>query len=66
MEKLLNVTGMHCKSCELLLIDILSEMPGVSNVSIDHKKGTVRFGYTDENIIAQVKKAIQSEGYKIV
>ncbi len=63
MEKVLNVTGMHCKSCELLLIDILSELPGISNISIDHKKGTVRFVYTDENVISQVKKAILAEGY---
>lgn len=32
MEKTIKVSGMHCKSCEMLLTDSISEIKGVENV----------------------------------
>ncbi|VVB66339.1 Heavy-metal-associated domain protein [Candidatus Gugararchaeum adminiculabundum] len=66
MEKTINVKGMHCKSCEMLIADSLGEISGVANVKIDHKKGTVNFSYEREEAVAEVKKAIEKEGYKVV
>ena len=65
MEKILDVSGLHCKSCEILLVDVLSEINGIGNVVVDHKKGTVIFSYSDESSILEVKKAIETEGYKV-
>ncbi len=65
MEKTLKVSGMHCKSCELLLADVLSEIKGISKISIDHKSGSVEFDYDNENVLPSVKKAIETEGYKV-
>ena len=65
MEKTLNVHGMHCKSCELLLNDVISEIPGVEKVSADSKKGIVKVLYKDENTLNQIKNAIEKEGYKV-
>ncbi len=66
MEKTLNVTGMHCKSCEMLLTDSISEIKGVKKVNADSKKGTVTLSYSDESILETVKKTIDKEGYKVV
>ena len=66
MEKTLKVTGMHCKSCEMLLMDSISEIKGVEKVNADSKKGTINVSYSDEPILESVKKTIEKEGYVVV
>lgn len=59
------VKGMHCQSCEMLLTDVLTEMPGVekAQVSLKEAKATVEYDPTlvDEK---DLRKAIEAEGYK--
>jgi copper chaperone len=66
MEKTINVKGMHCRSCEILLADSISEIKGVENVSADSGKGAVTVSLRDESLLALVKKTIEKEGYKVV
>ncbi|MBI5223918.1 heavy-metal-associated domain-containing protein [Candidatus Micrarchaeota archaeon] len=66
MEKTINVQGMHCKSCEMLLVDSISQISGVEKVSADSKTGKVVVQYKDESVLAQVKLAIQKENYKVI
>ncbi len=61
----LSVRGMHCKSCEVLLADVVGEVPGVSNVRADTKKGKVWFEAADPKAVEQAKQAIRKEGYKV-
>ncbi|MFH2105845.1 MAG: heavy metal-associated domain-containing protein [Candidatus Micrarchaeota archaeon] len=65
MEKTLNVSGMHCKSCELLLVDALMEIKGVKKILADNKKGTVKVEYDDESVLPSVKSAIKELGYLV-
>lgn len=64
MEKTLKVEGMHCKSCEILISDALSEIAGVKNVRADN--GTVSLSAIDGAAMEEAKKAIAREGYKVV
>jgi len=66
MEKTIKVEGMHCKSCEMLLTDVLSEIKGVQRVSADFEKGTVTVLATDIGTVEEAKKLIAKEGYKVV
>jgi copper chaperone CopZ len=69
METILNVEKMHCRSCELLLIDVISEIGGVKKVSADFTKGivTIRHDQRDPSgVIDQARKAIENQGYKVV
>ncbi|MFH1520322.1 MAG: heavy metal-associated domain-containing protein [Candidatus Micrarchaeota archaeon] len=66
MGKLLKVNGMHCKSCELLLTDVLSEINGVTNVEISQAKGTVKFDYENEHVVKLVKDEIKKNGYLVL
>ncbi|MBI5046257.1 heavy-metal-associated domain-containing protein [Candidatus Micrarchaeota archaeon] len=66
MEKIINVTGMHCKSCEILLDDVLSEISGVQKVVTDHKKGTVVVSASDDSVLPEIKRLIENEGYKVI
>ncbi|MBU0667119.1 MAG: heavy-metal-associated domain-containing protein [Nanoarchaeota archaeon] len=67
MKKItIQVKGMHCKSCEMLIIDTLEEQEGVKNIEVSHNKGTVIIFFdekrTSEN---QLKLIIKNEGYEV-
>jgi copper chaperone CopZ len=66
MEKLMRVEGMHCKSCELLLADVLSEVEGVQKAVADAKKGTVRVSCVDEAALEAAKDAIERQGHRVI
>jgi copper chaperone CopZ len=66
MEKTLKVSGMHCRSCEMLLSDLISEITGVEKVSADSKKGTVTVSLRDPAALEDVKKTVEKEGYNVV
>jgi len=67
MKKItLNVKGMHCSSCEVLLKDSLEESEGISNVEVSHKNGIVTLDYDESWTNREdIKKIISSEGYKV-
>lgn len=57
-----SVTGMHCTSCELMIKEELSELKGVSDITVDFKtgKGTISVDGDEVNhddIINAIKKA---------
>lgn len=35
----LHINGMHCQSCEIMIKEELGEVPGVSQITVDHKTG---------------------------
>jgi copper chaperone CopZ len=60
----LDVRGMHCTSCEMLIQGALEELGIQSEVS--HKKGRVSATF-DENHITenQIKEVIVKEGFEV-
>jgi Cu+-exporting ATPase len=66
MKKTFNVKGMHCKSCEMLVKDSVTELDGMNKVDVSLIKNTVTVDYDEKKLkdIA-IKKAIESEGYKV-
>ena len=62
----LEVKGMHCKSCSMLVTDVLEES-GSKNISInlDEKKqvGKVSFDFSGDK--EKIIGAIEKEGYKV-
>jgi copper chaperone CopZ len=67
MKKVFNVKGMHCKSCEILIKEGVSEIEGVTKVDVSLLRNTVSVDYDDAKTKELViRKAIEKEGYKIV
>lgn len=66
MEKTLEVKGMHCKSCKILIEDAVSEIKGVDGVSADFEKGKVKVKCSGDWVLSAAKSAIEKEGYKVV
>ena len=67
MKKIiLNVEGMHCPSCEMLIGDSLEEMDGIGKVYVSHKEGTAKIEFDDTKIDDnEIKSIIRKEGYKV-
>lgn len=66
VKKTFNIKGMHCRSCEMLIKDAVTEIDGVKSVSISLEKNTATIDYDDKKVKdAQIKKAIEKEGYKV-
>ena len=66
MNKLnLNISGMHCRSCEILVEDNLSKVPEVKKVEVNYKTGTAEIYYSAKKPIQEeLEKAIYEAGYK--
>lgn len=66
MEKtLLKISGMHCKSCEILLENEIKKIEGVSKVNANYKKGNILIscnGNIDKTLFS---KSIEKAGYQI-
>ena len=66
MKKTFNVKGMHCKSCEMLIKDALTESKGVRSATADHKAGKVVVEFNEkESSESTLKAIIKKEGYKV-
>ena len=63
MQLNLNVNGMHCKSCEMLIKDEISEISGIQSVEVDHKTGIGFLTASGEIDNALILKAIENAGY---
>ena len=66
MEAKIAVKGMHCPSCEALVVDTLEEA-GVHSAEASHKKGlvTVKF-YENKISLEKIKGLIKEEGYEVI
>lgn len=63
----LNVKGMHCNGCEMLIKLSLNEISGIENVEVSHQKGEVWVEY-DENKVSldDMFRVIKENGYEPV
>ena len=63
----LNIEGVHCKSCKMVIEDNLQELGATKiHVTVDEKKqtGTVACDYGGDKL--NVVNAIKKEGYKVL
>jgi copper chaperone CopZ len=67
MKKIkLDVKGMHCKSCEMLIQESVYEVNGIINVKADHKKGYAEITFDESKADeSKMKDAIRKEGYDV-
>jgi len=66
MKKTLKVKGMHCKSCDILVEDSLSDLEGLQSSKSNHQEGYVDVEFDESKVnIEQIKKVIIDEGYEV-
>ncbi|HEX8974344.1 MAG TPA: sulfite exporter TauE/SafE family protein [Patescibacteria group bacterium] len=60
------ISGMHCRSCEILVEENLLEIPDVERSVVNYKKGTAEVHFKDrEPNMREIEKAIREAGYSI-
>lgn len=66
MEKTnIQIKGMHCSSCEILVEDELLEVPGVQSATVNFREGKAEVCHMGRLDHEGVSKAIQKAGYAI-
>jgi len=62
---LLEIEGMHCRSCEMIVQDELGDIGVESKAS--HESGEIEVTFDEtKNSIDEIKKIIEKEGYKVL
>jgi len=64
-NKTINIKGMHCRSCEILIEEELLKIPGVTQVNVSEKKGTAEVIYKGDLNDNTVKDTVEACGYKL-
>jgi copper chaperone len=60
----LNTTGLHCRSCSMLVDMTVGELDGVSQVATDHATGETVVSFDSEQVdVDSIVAAIRSVGY---
>ena len=60
------ISGMHCRSCEILVEDKLSEIPEVERAVLNYKKGSAEIHYGSQKPnMHEIETAIREVGYAI-
>jgi len=61
-----HISGMHCRSCEVLLEERISKVPGVRRVTVHHLKGTAEIEFSDAPVQDElIEKAVRDAGYAL-
>ncbi|MFH1591381.1 MAG: heavy-metal-associated domain-containing protein [archaeon] len=62
----IQVKGMHCPSCEILIKEAVEEIDGVSLAHVDEKAGTAAIDFDEtKTTLDRIKAAIKEEGYEV-
>ena len=60
------IKGMHCRSCEILIEDELTQIPGVCRVDVSEKKASAEVYYTTGSLrVNDIEEAVQKAGYEV-
>ena len=65
MKTKINIQGMHCVSCEILLEKELKKIPGFKRCSVSHKTGEAQIQFKKNIPEDQIEEAISACGYQI-
>ena len=66
MKTELQVGGMNCGSCELLVTEALEDLEGVISVEASHLKGRVEVDYDPNMVsISAIEAVIEEQGFKV-
>jgi len=62
-QKDIQIKGMHCKSCTIVVAEEMNKIPGVMNATVSLKTNKATIQFTDEPTDSQIEKAIDKAGY---
>ncbi|MBU3978504.1 sulfite exporter TauE/SafE family protein [Patescibacteria group bacterium] len=64
-DKIVDIKGMHCASCELLIEEEVTKIPGVRRCKVNYRKGRAEITHDGQIDSVLIKSAIEEAGYSI-
>lgn len=64
-QKTIDIKGMHCASCELLIEEEVTKIPGVRRCKVNYRKGNAEILYEGQLDGNLVQAAVQEAGYSL-
>ncbi len=64
-KEFFRISGMHCRSCEILVEDNISKVDGVRKVNVNHKKGWAEVYYDQRPPQIEIERAVRNAGYAL-
>lgn len=61
----IEIKGMHCRSCEILITDALQKIPNVKKAKVNHSTGIAEITYQGKLDQSAVQKAVEAAGYSL-
>jgi uncharacterized protein len=61
----LKISGTHCASCEIMIEQTFTKIPGISKVKVNHVNGKTQVWYTQKPSLKRLDKAIAKNGYSV-
>ncbi|QLJ52507.1 MAG: HMA domain-containing protein [Candidatus Fermentimicrarchaeum limneticum] len=65
MKKILNVGGMHCNSCKMIIEDAVTHVKGVKNAKVNLENQTLELEYKYETNLKEIERKLEEKGYSI-
>ncbi len=66
MKKIVKIEGMMCQHCKGRVEEVLTKLPGVSNVVVDLDQKTATFDASDAVMNDTIQATIEGAGYKVI
>ncbi|MDD3793529.1 MAG: sulfite exporter TauE/SafE family protein [Candidatus Gracilibacteria bacterium] len=66
MKKIIQIKGMHCISCEMLLEKELKNIKDINLIMVSHKKGIMEVDFKDEFAYDKIVKIIEKNNFKVI
>ena len=66
MKVTLEIQNLKCGGCENTIIKKISELEGITNVSVNHEESSVSFESISEDYLQLVKETLSKIGYPVL
>ena len=65
MKVILQVEGMHCEGCVTRIKNVIENIKGLQDISINLEKKEVVLEVKNEKVLEQIKEKIENLGFKV-
>ncbi len=64
-KQTVDIHGMHCRSCEMLIEDGIKQVQGVRKVNVNHAKGIAEITYKGHLDFKEIQSVVEESGYSL-
>lgn len=63
---IIKIKGMHCKSCKMLIEDILEDKKGINSINVNLEDNEAKIDFNEKYIsLKDINNLISNEGFEV-